>query len=71
MVPMQVPGHVQLQASERGRGRAGGGRHRLRYGEMRRRMVRRHLPAHRNIRHLPRQLRHADLSYKGTVSRDF
>ena len=56
---MKVPSAVQLPAAERGRAGAARGRHRVRDGEVRRRLVRRLVPALRLLRHLPRQLRGA------------
>jgi hypothetical protein len=53
----QISRSLQLQPPERRRGRAEGGRRRLRHGEVRRRLVCRNVTENRNLRNLPRKLR--------------
>ena len=54
---LQVQSCVPVHASERGRAGAAGGRHGLRDGEVRRRVVRRDVRANQGVRNLPWKLR--------------
>lgn len=57
----QLSCRLPVPATEQRRVGAARGRHRVRAGEVRRRLVRRHIAAQRFLRHLPRQLCGADL----------